>query len=191
MAWALNWSDWFDLMWLFASLSLLTVGAGAMMTAPQMYQYLVVQKAWLSASAFSASIAIAQTTPGPNATFVPLFGWQVGIEQGPWTWAMIAMLTALIASLLPSSIVTIYGARWVRRNQNWSWVKAFKIALAPVSAGLLATTGWFILLPKDGEPIQWHLWVMAAVTTLMVWKTSLNLLWFLSAGAVVGVVMSL
>lgn len=191
MDWMLNWSDWFALLTLFASLSLLSVGAGALTTTPQMYLFLVVQKGWLSATAFSTSIAIAQASPGPNMLFVALFGWNVGTAQGQWTWGVIALLTALVGFLLPSSICTIYGTRWVRHNQNRPWVRAFKIAVAPISSGLLASTGWMLMQADASGSTDWRLWVLTVVTALLVWQTRLHLLWLLLVGAGVGVVLSL
>lgn len=191
MAWTLSWTDWFSLLVLFGSLSLLSVGAGALTTAPQMYLFLVVQKGWLSATAFSTSIAIAQASPGPNVLFVSLFGWNVGTAQGQWYWGLIALLTALIGFLLPSSVFTVYGTRWVRKNQSLPWVKAFKIAVAPVSSGMLASAGWLLMQPDEQTTTSWPLWVLAITTTLMVWKTRIHMLWFLAAGATVGVLMAL
>lgn len=191
MTWVLNWTDWFALLGLFASLSLLSIGAGALTTAPQMYLFLVVQKGWISATAFSTSIAIAQASPGPNVLFVALFGWNVGSASGQWTWGWIALLTSLIGFLLPSSVVTVYGTRWVRNNQSRPVVKAFKIAVAPVSSGLLASTGWILLQPYRGSLDNWPLWLLTLVTALVVWKTRIHMLWMLALGAAVGIVMTL
>ncbi|WP_407669210.1 chromate transporter [Orrella marina] len=191
MDWALNWSDWFALLGLFASLSLLSIGAGALTTTPQMYLFLVVQKGWLSATAFSTSIAIAQASPGPNMLFVALFGWNVGTAQGQWTWGVIALLTALAGFLLPSSICTVYGTRWVRQNQSRPWVRAFKIAVAPVSSGLLASTGWMLMQADESGSGDWRLWLLTVVTAVLVWKTRLHLLLLLAAGALAGVLASL
>jgi chromate transporter len=60
--------DWVALLVHYLSLSLLCVG-GAITTAPDMHRFLVQEKGWLTDPQFSASIAIAQSAPGPNVLF--------------------------------------------------------------------------------------------------------------------------
>jgi chromate transporter len=50
-------------------LSLLAVG-GATATAPDMQRYLVQERSWMTASDFTAAVAIAQSAPGHNILFV-------------------------------------------------------------------------------------------------------------------------
>ena len=74
-------SDWFALFTHFATLSMLAVG-GAITTVPDMHRFLVTDQHWLSDSQFTASIALAQASPGPNVLFVALMGWNVGLNAG-------------------------------------------------------------------------------------------------------------
>ncbi len=81
-AWQLNWTDWFNLFSHFLGLSLLAIG-GAITTTPEIHRYLVDKHGWLTETQFTASIAIAQAAPGPNAIFIALMGWNVGlVSQG-------------------------------------------------------------------------------------------------------------
>ena len=66
-------ADWVALLMHFGMLSLLAVG-GAITTAPEMQRYLVHERGWLNAEQFTASVAIAQSAPGPNILFVALMG---------------------------------------------------------------------------------------------------------------------
>ena len=46
-----------------------------------MHRYLVSDMGWLTDAQFTASIAIAQASPGPNLLFVTVMGWQIaGLE---------------------------------------------------------------------------------------------------------------
>ena len=72
-------AQWLDLFLHFAALSLLAVG-GAITTAPDMQRFLVVEQGWLSDEQFTSSIALAQAAPGPNILFVPLLGWNIGLN---------------------------------------------------------------------------------------------------------------
>ena len=63
---ALSLADWLALFTHFLSLSLLAVG-GAITTIPDMHRYLVGEQRWLTDAQFTQSVAIAQSSPGPNA----------------------------------------------------------------------------------------------------------------------------
>jgi chromate transporter len=39
---------------------------------------------------------------------------------------------------------------------------------------------------QGNSAVHWPLWLLTAVTTLLVWRTRIHLLWLLGAGAVLG-----
>jgi chromate transporter len=96
------------------------------------------------------------------------------------------MATAIAGSLLPSSIVTLMGTRWVRRNRNLRGVRAFKAGMAPITTALLVATGWLLMRPYSNAATDWPFWIIAAVTSVVVWGTKIHLLWLLAAGALLG-----
>jgi chromate transporter len=181
----LSWADWFQLFAHFLSLSLLAVG-GAITTAPDMHRYLVDQQGWLSDSQFNASIAIAQAAPGPNVLFVALMGWNVGLNAGGLLPALFGVLVSMLGIMLPSSALTYFASRWGHENRDLRAVRAFKQGMAPIVIALLIATGW-ILASAHGDPAHdWPLWLITVVTTLVVWRTRLHLLWLLAAGGLLG-----
>jgi chromate transporter len=181
----LNWSDWLQLFGHYASLSLLAVG-GAITTAPDMHRFLVDQQHWLTDSQFNASIAIAQAAPGPNVLFVALMGWNVGLNAGGLQPALFGVLMSMAGIMLPSSTLTYLASRWGHENRNLRAVRAFKQGMAPIVIALLISTGW-ILASAHGDPARdWPLWLTTVVTTLVVWRTRLHLLWLLAAGGALG-----
>lgn len=181
----LNGSDWLQLFAHFLSLSLLAVG-GAITTAPDMHRYLVDQQGWLSDSQFNASIAIAQAAPGPNVLFVALMGWNVGLNAGGLLPALFGVLVSMLGIMLPSSALTYLASRWGHENRDLRGVRAFKQGMAPIVIALLIATGW-ILASAHGDPARdWPLWLTTVVTTLIVWRTRLHLLWLLAAGGALG-----
>lgn len=190
-------ADWLALLWHFLSLSLLAVG-GAIATAPEMHRYLVGQRHWLTGDEFSAAIALAQAAPGPNVLFVALLGWQVGVNAAggvaggaasdwpAWGLGLAGASLAMLGMLLPSGLLTYSATRWAQRRQDWRGVRAFKAGMAPVVVGLIFSTGW-LLLGAYREPARdWRLWLLAAVSALLVWGTRVHLLWLMGAGAVLG-----
>jgi chromate transporter len=177
--------DWLSLLGHFMALSLLCVG-GAITTAPDMHRFLVQEKGWLTDPQFSASIAIAQAAPGPNVLFTGLMGWNVGLNAGGLPTALLGMLVCLGGIMLPSSVLAYATAQWSHRNRDLRAVRAFKQGLAPLVIALLVATGW-ILATANGYALKnWPTWAVTIVTTLVVWRTRLHLLWLLGAGALIG-----
>ena len=186
-------ADWLALLSHFLSLSLLAVG-GAITTAPDMHRFLVTQQHWLSDSQFTSSIALAQSAPGPNVLFIALFGWNVGMNAGggvaaglaAWPYAALGVLLAMIGILLPSTTLTFAAARWGHQNRELRAVRAFKQGMAPIVIALLIATGW-ILAANHGSAVKsWPLWLLSAVTALLVWRTQIHMLWLLGAGGLLG-----
>ena len=177
--------DWLNLFVHYLGLSLMAIG-GAISTAPDMHRYLVDQQHWMTESQFNASITLAQAAPGPNVLFVALMGWQVGLNAGSLSGAMLGMAITMTGMLLPSATLTYVASRWGHNNRDLRAVRAFKQGMAPVVVGLILATGW-LMSRAHGDPVRdWPLWLLTAVTTVVVWKTRVHLLWLLAAGGMLG-----
>jgi chromate transporter len=185
--------NWLDLFTHFASLSLLAVG-GAITTAPDMHRYLVTEHGWISDMQFTSSIALSQAAPGPNVLFVALLGWNVGLNAGggpaggltAWALALLGVGVTMVAILLPSSVLTYTATRWAHANRQLRAVRAFKAGMAPIVIALLIATGWLLIAAHDQPASDWPLWLLMLVSTLLVWRTRIHLLWLIGAGAVLG-----
>lgn len=186
-------ANWLDLFTHFVSLSLLAVG-GAITTAPDMHRYLVGEQGWLSDAQFSSSIALSQAAPGPNVLFVALLGWNVGLNAGggpaggamAWGMALLGVLVTMLAIMLPSSVLTYTATRWAHHNRELRAVRAFKTGMAPIVIALLVATGWLLSVAHDQPARDWPLWLLTVVTTLLVWRTRIHMLWLIGAGALLG-----
>ncbi len=186
-------ADWLALLTHFLSLSLLAVG-GAITTAPDMHRYLVTQQHWLSDAQFTSSIALAQAAPGPNVLFIALIGWNVGINAGggvaagvgAWPYAALGLLFAMLGILIPSTTLTFAAARWGHQNRERRSVRAFKQGMSPVVVALLVSTGWILAASHGAALKNWPLWLLTAVTALLVWRTRIHMLWLLAAGGLLG-----
>jgi chromate transporter len=189
-------ADWLSMFNHYASLSLLAVG-GAITTAPDMHRYLVDETHWLSDSQFTSSIALAQAAPGPNILFVALMGWNVGMNAaaglGPagnaWSTLLLASLGVLVPMLgimLPSSILTYTATRWAHQHRDKIGIRAFKSGMAPIVIALLLATAWLLTLSHNEPARDWPLYVLTLVTTLVVWRTKIHMLWIIGAGALLG-----
>jgi chromate transporter len=180
----LDWHDWLNLFGHYLMLSLISLG-GAISTTPEMHRFLVEQQGWLTQAQFNESIALAQASPGPNVLFVALMGWHVGMNAGSTTAALLGVATTMFGILIPSTTLTYVAAQWGHRNRELRAVRAFKQGMAPVVIALLLSTAW-LLGGATGQSGNWRLWLLAAVSGLVIWRTKLHLLWLLAAGAVLG-----
>lgn len=190
---SLSAQDWLSLFNHFASLSLLAVG-GAITTAPDMHRFLVDDTHWLSDSQFTSSIALAQAAPGPNILFVALMGWNVGLNAGAslgggWVSAGLASLgvvVTLLGIMLPSSVLTYTATRWAHQHRDNIGIRAFKAGMAPIVIALLLATAWLLTVSHQQPARDWPLYALTALTTLMVWRTRVHMLWWIGLGALLG-----
>jgi len=166
--------DWFGVLAQFLLLSLLSIG-GAISTAPEMHRYLVDQHHWLTNEQFSAMVAIAQAAPGPNLLFVAVLGWGIGGALG--------MVVTMIGILLPSTTLTLAAARWGEARRHTRGVQAFVTGLAPLTVGLVLSSGFLLGKPAYGNP-----WLLATmvVTVVVCVRWKISPLWLIAAGGLVG-----
>lgn len=181
----LGWGDWLHLFSYYLTLSLLSVG-GAITTAPEMHRFLVGQQHWVNDAQFNAAIAIAQAAPGPNVLFVALLGWQVGLNSGGLLAALGGVVVSMLGIMLPSATFTYLASRWGHDNRELRAVRAFKQGMAPIVLALLVATAWLLASANSNPATDWPLWLATVLTTLIVWRTRLHMLWLLGAGAALG-----
>ena len=197
MSITMGFQDWVSLFMHFVSLSLLAVG-GAITTAPDIHRYLVDEQHWLTHYQFTSSVAIAQGAPGPNVMFVALMGWNVGMNAAAGMsptpnmlyavmLALLGVLVTMVGIIVPSATLTFFSTQWAHKNRDLKGIRAFKAGLAPLVMSLLVATGWLLTGNHDNYSEDWPMWVLAAVTTVIVWRTQTHLLLLLSIGAVLGI----
>jgi chromate transporter len=166
-----------QLLWLFGQfmvLSLLSMG-GALVVLPDVHRLMVVQARLLTDVQFNASIAIAQSAPGPNCLFAAVMGFQAGGLPGA--------AATLVGLLAPSSVLAVAAARWAHARRNSIGLQAFRAGMAPLSVALMVAAGWILTFQTPG----WTRPLAAAVAALLVWRTRIHLLWLMAAGAALGV----
>ena len=159
-------------------LSLSAIGGGVVLVAPDIHDYVAVQNHWLTSEQFSAVYALAQAAPGPNVLFITLVGWLIA------GWA--GALATTFAVIVPSSLLAFGAARLARDRaaiRTGRWAKAFRAALAPMSAGMLAAAGWSFLSMSHAGVLAIALALGAA---LAVYATKINPVWLIAVGALAG-----
>lgn len=135
-----------ELLGVFAPLSLLTIGGGQSILGDLQRQTVGVHH-WLGPGQFLDDFAIARAAPGPNTLIVTLIGWQVAGAAGA--------AVASFAIFVPSSIL-FYGLAHVWRSPAFGrWRGALTRGLAPISVGLVLASTWSVLLDNGGGRLGW------------------------------------
>jgi len=96
------------------------------------------------------------------------------------------VLITMVGIMIPSCTLTFVATQWAHRNREMLAVKAFKSGMAPIVIALLIATGWLLTGNHEYPARDWPLWVVAAATTVMVWKTKTHMLLLLGFGALLG-----
>ena len=176
---ALHASDVLPLFGHFLLLSLISIG-GAIATASDMQRYVVLEHGWITDGQFTASVAIAQAAPGPNVLFAAVVGYNVGGLAG--------VLATMVGMLLPSTTLALAVTRWGRARRDTRGVAAFVNGLAPLSVGLVVSSGWVLAEPARTAALRGH-WggiALALATVVVMLRTRISPIWLVAAGAVVG-----
>ena len=182
--------SWVSLFINMASFSLMAVG-GVITLAPEMQRFLVLEKGWITDFQFNASIAIAQSAPGPNLLFVALFGWHIGINSSNDEFMQVILgimgaLIALTGLLIPSTTLTFVMARWAQKNKELRLVRAFKQGMTPIVISLLLSTCWLLASPERDIQLDWLTLLLAGIISIITLKTKIHILWMLAFGAIFG-----
>lgn len=158
----------------FAILSFVAFG-GATALLPEMHRVVVEQHQWLDDTTFTHLYAIAQAAPGPNVLVVTLIGWKVAGLGGA--------LAATLAMCLPMSVlIYLLIDRW-ESFAGKRWQRAISIGVAPLAVGLIFS-GATLIAQSAGLGLT--AWGLLAATVVANLKTKLHPLWFIGAGALLG-----
>jgi chromate transporter len=142
------------LIWVFAPLSLVSIGGGPSLIAEMQHQS-VVAHGWITQREFADLFAISRVAPGPGALLAPLIGWQVA----GWLGAFFVSLAFFLPSSLLVYAIARVSARW-RGSQAWT---AIDLGLAPITVGLVLAGGYAILRPETRYALVWTIALLVAV----------------------------
>ena len=159
----------------FAGLSLFAFG-GASVVVPEMFRIAVTQEHWMSATEFTYLFAIGQAAPGPNVLIVTLIGWHVAGVSGA--------LLATLAFCLPGGLLACAVAGVWQRFRDAPWRARIQRGLVPLTVGLVSATAW--VLAHSASP-GFGAVGLALACAVVASRNTLNPLWLLAAGAVLGV----
>jgi chromate transporter len=158
----------------FALLSLLSIG-GVNVILPDAHRFVVDAHHWLTDQEFADFFAIAQAAPGPNFLMFGLMGWKAAGAAG-------AIVATLAIGLPAATVAFIVGGLW-HRFRNAPWRRVVQLGLAPVTIGLVFSSGLVLGTAADHD---WITYVITAATATITLGTEINPLWFFVGAGLLG-----
>jgi len=159
----------------FAFVSLFSVG-GAHVVLPDIFRLIVTEQQWMQPAEFSQLVALSQAAPGPNVLVMAMLGYRVG----GFPFAAIAA----VAFILPPSVICYVAATVGSRSGGSTWKPLVKLALGPMTAGLVIASG-FVL--ARGADAGWIGWAVTAAAAFVAGFTKVNPLLVIVAAGLVGI----
>ena len=158
----------------FASLSLVSVGGGNTVL-PEIHRAAVQREQWMTDQQFADIYAISEAAPGPSSMISSLVGYKAAGLPGA--------LVAIAAILGPSSLLMYIACLTWERFRTAKWRIAFERGLAPVSLGLLFSSGFTVLRSSDHSLVAY---AISAVTMLLLVRSKISPLLVMAAAGILG-----
>ncbi len=158
----------------FASLSLVSIGGGNTVL-PEIHRAAVDGHQWMTSQQFADIYAISEAAPGPSSMISSLVGYKAAGLPGA--------LVAIVAILGPSSLLMYVACLTWERFRTAKWRVAFEHGLAPVSLGLLFSSGLTVLRSADHSVMAY---AISAATLVILLRTKLSPLVVMAAAGVLG-----
>lgn len=174
----------------FFKAGLFAVGGG-LATLPFLYD-ISDRTGWFSHTELANMVAVSESTPGPIGVNMATY---VGFETG----GLLGALTASAGLIVPSVIVVLIIARFLRKFSENRYVKGAFYGLRPASVGLIAAAGMLVarlaltdqaLFQESGELLKLFRWrsiLLALLLYAAMKKWKLHPAAFLALSAAVGI----
>jgi chromate transporter len=175
-------STYLQLVILFGSLSLMSIGGGNAVL-PEMHLRSVNQDRWVTNSQFADLFSISQTAPGPSILIVGMIGYAAGLPVGGVLGGILGGVVATVAMVLPAaSLVYAITLFWQRAEQS-KWRIAVEKGFAPLTVGLILASSLVMSRAADHD---WRAYLLTAVCTLIFVRTTINPLIIVAIAGVIG-----
>lgn len=161
----------------FLKIGAFTFGGGYAMI-PLIEAEMIQKRSWLNREEFINLLIMAQSIPGPIALNTAVF---VGYKTRGWKGAFAALLGVVIPSFV---IILLIATVFTDFKDNHYVAAAFK-GMRPAVVALIAAP-----LIGMSKGMSWWKIPLAVGAAAAIWLAGLSPIWFIFAGAVVGVAWS-
>ena len=169
-----------DILWpmalTFFTTALFSVG-GISAMIPEIHRSAVDVHRWMTDEQFAAAFALSQIAPGPNILLMTLIGWRVAGLSG--------LIVATLATILPTSALSLMAGRGEKRLQHARWYAMTKRSLPPLVVGLICASA---LVTAQAAIHEWLGVALAVGVAIHVAVSRTNPLVPLSVAVMVGVI---
>lgn len=177
-----------ELFWVFLQLGLFGIGGG-LVSVSLLMQQVVMERQWLTASAFNDLIAIAESTPGPLVVNCATF---VGMQLGGLPGAVIST----VASVVPGFSIALVLSLLYQRYRTISPIQGAMDGLRPIVVALIFVGGIKVMLNAlfSGNAIfglDCFSVILFVVSLLIIWKWKPNPVIVILGGGLAGGIIRL
>ncbi|MGG1593141.1 chromate transporter [Terribacillus saccharophilus] len=144
----------------FFRVGILGYGGGPS-SIPLVEKEVVKQYKWMDDEEFGNTLALGNSLPGPIAT--KLAGY-IGYRVGGW----IGMVSALIATVIPTVVLLIVLFYFVDALSDQPWLSGMTTAVIPVVGVMLAVMTLDFLKKSRNGLSSWQIVVLLAVSVVLI-----------------------
>ncbi len=119
---------------------------------------------------------MAQAAPGPNVMYTTLIGWHLA----GWSGA----LATTVPLLVPAMTLTLVVGHFTERYPDAPILRAIRRGLTPITIGLMFAGATVLMRAVNHD---WRGYLTTVLTAAVVLRLTCNPLWFLAAGAILGI----
>ena len=167
---AMNAKTLLQILSLFSSLSLLSIGGGNTVL-PEMHYKTVGDYHWMTDSQFADVFAISQAAPGPSILIVTLVGYKAGLTAGGELMGVLGAVLATAAMIVPAGLLVYFVVQIWERAKNSPVRHAIEKGFAPLTVGLVLASGYVMSRAADHD---WRAYLLTGVCTLVFVFTKIN-----------------
>jgi chromate transporter len=170
-------SVWLRLLWMFLKVNLLSPSGPA--SVGLLYKEAVGKI--MTESQFVEAVGFSNVLPGSEALKLAMF---VGFAAG----GIPGVLTALLGSILPPTVMMLVVASLLQSFQNENWMKAFVTGMSPAVSALIVVVAWELFRVGSKKSVSHRTLLIAALSAIAFWFDVPSPLVLLGAG-ILGVIL--
>ena len=170
-------SVWLRLLWMFLKVNLLSPSGPA--SVGLLYEEAVGKI--MTEAQFVEAVGFSNLLPGSEALKLAMF---VGFAAG----GVPGVLTALLGSILPPTVMMLIVASILQQLQHENWLKGFVSGMSPAVAALIVMVAWELFRTSSTRKIEYRTLLIAALSAVAFWFNVTPPLVLVGAG-ILGVIL--
>jgi chromate transporter len=153
-----NFSVWLRLLWMFLKVNVLSPSGPASLGL--LYDEAVGKI--MTEEQFVEAVGLSNLVPGSEALKLAMF---VGFAAGGIT----GVLTALLGSILPPTVMMLIVATILQQFQHENWLKGFVQGMSPAIAALIVTVAWELFPASTPMKIERRTLLIVVLSATALW----------------------